>query len=473
MEAGAKRLLAETGLNLQHEQMLREMAEAGWPVDLGRQRVFFPEDKLEAALAEFTPLDWENLPPFRVQVGVYTRLWLPPGADKPVPQTLDSVARLTRLGDWLPHSGYMIGMGVPSEIPEPVLPLWLYFLAWRYAERLPSDGGGLHSRETIPYLREMGEIMAAARGGKVRDWLKIAVELKSPLMLASHYADVYYEMSRLGFSAGLTSMPSIGGSAPVTLAGAISVQLAEMWACNLVHRQFYPGEHLTSWRGGYGGQNLEYVPSLSPLDMRTCLWRFGRPETALVFAALGQLAQCRQAFFQANCFVGEGHAPSEELAYQKALTVIPSLLAGSCGTGSSGLLSLDEFMSPLQMILDDEFCGALMRMADGFAVNEETLATDLINQIGPGGVFLNQPHTAKHFRQELWLPRLWTSTNYSGWLASGAKTELQQAEDIYHQVMAEYHPRPFGEETEQALLEVMRRAERDLVGHETEISLPE
>ena len=118
---------------------------------------------LEAALARFQPFDWEHLPPYQVQCGVYTWQWLPPGAARPVPQTVQSVADLTRLGDWLPNADYMIGMGTPTEVPEPVLPLWCRFLAWRYAERTRSNGEPFFSLETMPYLQEMYEI--AARPG--------------------------------------------------------------------------------------------------------------------------------------------------------------------------------------------------------------------------------------------------------------------------------------------------------------------
>ena len=455
LEGSAKRLLARMGLQLEHEGMLQHLAEGGWPIDLEKRRVFFPEEQLEAALARFQPFDWDRLPPYQVQCGVYTWQWLPPRAERAVPQTVDSIARLTRLGDWLPNADYMIGMGTPSEVPDPVLPLWCRFLAWRYAERTRSDGEGFSALETVPYISEMCRIAGQPEGSG------IIGGMRSPLSLGRHYCELYWQAFQRGMPAGLYGMPSLGGTTPVTLAGGVAVQLAEIWAIAMVQQHFY------------GQETLGYGPSLSPLDMSTGLWRFGRPETGLTHVALGNLAKRRKASFHSNSFLAEAPEPSEEMAYGKALSAIPTLLAGSLGTGSSGLLSLDEVMSPTQMILDDEFAGALKRLAAGFEINEETLAEELVEAVGPGGTFMNQEHTARHFREELWLPKLWSRHNYAGWRAAGARTETAQAEEIYEQVMAEHHPRPFDEATEAALLAVIRRAERDLLGHETGIQVPE
>lgn len=455
IEGATKRVLARMGMQLEHEGMLRHLAEAGWPIDLNKRRVFFPEDRLEAALGRFEPFDWDHLPPYQVQCGVYTWLWLPPGAERAVPQTVETVANLTRLGDWLPNADCMIGMGTPTEVPAPVLPLWCRFLAWRYAERTRSDGEGYSTLETMPYVNEMCAIVGKPAGSGVIGGLR------SPLSLGRHYCEMYWESFQRGWPAGLYGMPSIGGTTPVTLAGAVSVQLAEIWAIALVQQHFY------------GQQTLGYGPSLSPLDMSTGHWRFGRPEVGLTHVAIGNLAKRRRASFHSNSFLAEAGQPSEEMAYGKALSAIPTLLAGSLGTGSSGLLALDEVMSPVQMVLDDEFAGALKRLGAGFEITEETLAEELVEAVGPGGPFMGQDHTARHFREELWLPRLWSRHNYAGWLTAGAKTERQQAEEIYAQVMAEHHPQPFDEATERALLAVIRKAERDLLGQETRIEPPE
>ena len=57
------------------------------------------------------------------------------------------------------------------------------------------------------------------------------------------------------------------------------------------------------------------------------------------------------------------------------------------------------------MLLDDESIGFVKRFMEGIELSEETLALDLIHEVGPGGNFLQEDHTFKHFRKETWYPR--------------------------------------------------------------------
>jgi trimethylamine---corrinoid protein Co-methyltransferase len=57
------------------------------------------------------------------------------------------------------------------------------------------------------------------------------------------------------------------------------------------------------------------------------------------------------------------------------------------------------------MILDNEYLSAIKRLAAGCEVNEETLAFDVVKEVGIGNSFIGHEHTASHFRTELWEPR--------------------------------------------------------------------
>ncbi|MFH1903763.1 MAG: trimethylamine methyltransferase family protein [Candidatus Omnitrophota bacterium] len=451
IEASAIQILTNTGINLQNSYMLKILAEHGWPTDMSKETVFFPPNQLEEFLQDSEQLDWDNLPPLRIQGGLYTWQWLPPDADKPKPATIESTVNLTRLGDYLDNIDTMCGMGTPSDVPKQILPLWQYFISWRYAAKTNSSAGGIFNRECIPYLKEMGSIMAAEKGGTARDYVSLGMELISPLRFGRYEAEVYYQCYQEGLAVGLMSMPSLGGTAPVTLAGACALQLAEIWACNILNRVFY------------GTKKLYYISAISVIDMRQGFWRFGRPESALLHMALGQLAYKRGAAFTANCFACDAKRPSVEAGYQKALDTIPAILAGTIGTGSCGMLSLDEYNSPIQLILDNEFAGALKRMTAGFDISDETLALDLINRIGPGGNYLAELHTAKNFRTEIWFPKIWTGLSDSGWMGAGCKLDIDYARDIYEEVMKNYHPRGISEKTEKKLMDVIKTAEEKIV----------
>jgi trimethylamine--corrinoid protein Co-methyltransferase len=152
------------------------------------------------------------------------------------------------------------------------------------------------------------------------------------------------------------------------------------------------------------------------------------------------------------------------MGMQKAINALPAIMAGTSRLGNLGLLSVDEIGSPIQLIIDNEYAGALQRFARGFKIDEESLAFDLIKELGPGGLFTGTKHTARHFRKEHWQPRLFSREMYNAWIAGDGKIDIERARDVYDEAMRTHDKVYIGDETERALLKVIERARRELAG---------
>jgi trimethylamine---corrinoid protein Co-methyltransferase len=183
----------------------------------------------------------------------------------------------------------------------------------------------------------------------------------------------------------------------------------------------------------------------------------------LTHLAIGQLARHYGATFEANSFLGDAKTPSCEIGMQKALTAIPAIMAGTCSLGTLGLLSVDEIASPIQLIIDNEFAGALQRFARGFEVNEDTLAYDLIHEVGPGGLFTGTEHTVKHYRKEHWQPAIFSREMYNSWLTGDHKNDIERAREVYVQIMRSHYNVYIHEDTEKSLVEVIEKATTSLL----------
>jgi len=138
-------------------------------------------------------------------------------------------------------------------------------------------------------------------------------------------------------------------------------------------------------------------------------------------------------------------------------------MAGTLGLECYGLVSNAEANSPVQLVVDDEYLGAIKRFCAGFEVNEETLAWDLLRQRGIGGNFLDAEHTARHFRREHWQPALFSREPLNAWLAGERKLAADLAREKAEAILRDHHPQGMDEETEQALVQVIRQAERELL----------
>ena len=83
------------------------------------------------------------------------------------------------------------------------------------------------------------------------------------------------------------------------------------------------------------------------------------------------------------------------------------VLAGAVGIGTVGHLENAVTFSPLQLVIDNELVRYVRRaIRTPWVVDDETLATELIHAVGPGGNYLSEPHTAEHFRDELFFSPL-------------------------------------------------------------------
>jgi len=108
---------------------------------------------------------------------------------------------------------------------------------------------------------------------------------------------------------------------------------------------------------------------------------------------------------------------------------VPTLMGVDCLSLFGGVLDFGLTASYEQMLIDNEMAGQLLRIRKGFEVNPDTLAEDLIRATPHGGHFLDSEHTLRHYRTELFFPRLADRQSYESWSAGGSQDLTQRARD--------------------------------------------
>jgi trimethylamine--corrinoid protein Co-methyltransferase len=197
------------------------------------------------------------------------------------------------------------------------------------------------------------------------------------------------------------------------------------------------------------------------MDMRTTIRPYGRPEMAIANLMTAQLARHYGASFSGQAGLSDAKLPSVEAGAQKALTAVPTLLAGGSVWLDAGLLSIDEVFSPVQMVLDNEFLGALKRFVHEFQITQETIGLETIVEAGPGGHFLDKQHTVAHFREEHWNPTIWSRRMLRPWMEEGRHLDADKAREVARQVLCEVRQRGWetGEMSASLEREVLRTIE--------------
>lgn len=461
------KILSEIGVTCAHDTLLDRLADMGAVVDRAPQVVRFPVAWLERFLAESCDeyddddalevsctLPWGKRRAYsggmEATAGCYPQFCLTDDG-RFVPHTQATIADFTRLADALPHIDRLGVMGVPSDVPPLLGPLVMRLLAWKHANRKLSGCGEVRDVRLIPHILEMGRIVADHRGEPESRTSFAEVELLSPLRFGAVEAEIFVRFWQAGLKAGIGFMPIAGASTPVTLAACLSIMIAESLFVSILYRACY------------GLKKLYLQANSSGLDMRTGMFPFGRPERALLILAAGQMARHYHAGLWASVIHNDSKAEDIEAGYAASFNAIPGIMAGTIGLESYGLVSCGEANSAVQLVIDDEYVGALKRFTAGFEVSADTLAWEDVLERGIGGTFLNTDHTAAHFRREFWQPGLFTRETLNSWLTGDRKHAVERAREKAAALLAEHHPVGVDEATEQALREVIARAGRELL----------
>lgn len=446
----ALRILNEVGLEIQNQRLLEVIADFGLPVDYQAQRVRFPPKSVERFIAEAEKYNWEKATPsVGGSAGVYHGMYHDPASGELVPWTEERLAFYFDLPCHLAHidGAHMLGCRLP--VPGLLEPLYERYYCWKYGA---VEGSSIYLDELCPYLLELYELLAEEREVSLAEVFKGTVYLVPPLKLGRHEAyQVAYFWER-GLRVRIGDMYALGATAPATLAGAVALNLAERLALCMLNWVLF------------GEKRLHLSTSISVMDMRTMIYPYGRPEMAVTNLMTAQLARHYGVSFSGHAGLTDAKLPSVEAGAQKALTAIPTLLAGGRLWLDAGLLSIDEVCSPVQMILDNEFLSALQRFAHAFQITEEAIGLETIIEAGPGGHFLDKLHTVHHYRAEHWQPTIWSRQMVKPWLAEGSRLDADKAREMALELQRrERQPSGMSGTLEREVLHVIERARKALV----------
>jgi len=245
-------------------------------------------------------------------------------------------------------------------------------------------------------------------------------------------------------------MAMTSATAPATLAGTLAQENAEILAGIVVTQLLAPGTAIT-----YGG-----IPHI--MDPATSICSFGSPEQGLMALAMAQIAHFYGFPVYINVGLTDAKVPDAQAGMEKASTMLLGVLAGADTFGHCGICGTDHAGSLLWLALDNELMNYIKRIARGFEVNTETLATSVIKSVGPAGNFLAETHTVEHFRQELWLSgQLWTRQSYDGWQARGAASFADRLAEHVNSILTTHTPQPLDEALSQEIDRIVKHAKHE------------
>ena len=363
------------------------------------------------------------------------------------PAVLQHVRDSARLLDALDNATTVTPFFTPQGVPGPLMSLAMY------RHTLPNTTKPVHG----PGVQTAAEVRLAVRMAAVigppAEVLTLSVSPISPLTFPDGLVGAILDSARLGIPFAPLPCPTAGATAPMSLAGAVAQQNAEVLASVVLAQLAKPGLPIT------------YCGRLAMMEPRTGASVWGGVELGLASAATVQVAHRYGLPVNVYGFSTNSHTLEIQSGYERALNAIVPALTGADELSGIGEMAAGIAGSYAQTVCDDEIAASVHRLRRGITVDEDALAVSIIAAAMDGSHnFLSEKHTVRYLRSgEIMRTHLSERRDWHEWDRAGRQDMAGRAQAEAERLLAEHQVLPLSELQEQELDEIMMEAEAQLL----------
>ena len=444
IHTAALEILEKIGVKMEHEGARSLLIDAGGKVydeEWIRLPSYLVEDAIRSAPKQIALCDQnghKTMPltdgHFFFGTGSDTTFTLDLESGERRPCVLNDTGRFARLVDALPHFSFAMSMSNPQDVPKIE-----YIYVYAFAEMIRNTNKPLvfiaDRREDIEKIHQLACMVAGSEDRlRQKPFLLNYSEAISPLRFPGNVVDRLMFCAEKEIPICLPSGSNAGGGAPVTLAGALALGIAENLMGLVIHQ-------LT-----HRGAPFLFGPNVSVLDMKSTVVSYGCPEWSLTQAAL---ADMRDEIYGLPIWAFAGASDAKVVDAQAGAEAMFSILTAMLSRCNLihdvGYLEYGNTSSLEMVTIADELIAMARHFHKGIPVNPTTLALDALERVknaGSKGIFLTDDHTFDHFEEALFLPNLIDRNRYDTWLNEGGKDLYQRSNDRAREILSSHNLEP-------------------------------
>ena len=431
------RVLEHTGVRVYHHEALALLREAGCAISddtLARIPAPLVEKCMRRVPSRVEIYDRLGRPAMRLEG---RRVYFGPGTDLIHTYDLDSgelratryedVARNTRICDALENYDYAASMGLATDRPRERCYAYNFrAMVENTVKPIMFTSAGLEDTRDIAAMAE-----AVAGGAEALRRRPFIIQYSEPISPLSHGEEA---LGKLLFCAerGIPIIYTPGlascATAPATNAGILVTATAECLSGAVIQQLHRPGAPLISGA----------VATI--MDVRTSIFSYGAPELRLNHSAYADLFHHYRIPTWGTAGCTDAHALDEQAGFEMAAGLLMAALDGTNLVHDVGYLGQGLIGHGGALVMCDEMIAWVKRITRGFEVSDDALATDTIEEVGPGGHFLTADHTLRHFRRTQWRPRLLNRDPLQAWRERGAPTYAEVCTERARDILNTHQP---------------------------------
>ncbi len=455
LQAATLQILEDVGVKFPSTMALEILADHGAKVDMASQVVRFPPDLVKRALASapryFTM--GARVPEYDLHLADGVTWFTTDGCgietidfDTRIqrPSRKSDVAEMARIADYLPSVGFYWPM-VSAQDHGRTAPLHEVDAAFNNTvKHVQSETvmGAVPAR----YVIEMATVIAGSREAlRARPPFSDLICTIAPLVQDDAGIESALVLAEAGIPVGFLAMPTLGTTAPATLAGAFAVGDAEVISGAVLLQLAYPGTPvfhsiMQAWADPRNGNYVTYS-----VDSRT---RYAPVEMAHHWG-LPSLGACYGT-----------DSPAAGTWQAAAEVVLDPVLAGLTSPEIVTGMGLDRtytLLYPEGLLLDDDIYQRARHALLALDVNDETLALDVVASVGPGGHYLAEKHTRTHMPTALR-----RGLTHEPAETGGYRDAVEVAREKAAWIRANHHPEPLEAAQQAELARILAAADREI-----------
>jgi trimethylamine--corrinoid protein Co-methyltransferase len=345
---------------------------------------------------------------------------------------LEDVGQMARVVDALDNIHFFLIPIYPTDLDDEKVEISKYYAA--LANTTKHVQAGAYTLQGIRDVIAMSErIVGGPEALRERPIVSFITSwMVSPLKFATDVTALLIEVCRQGMPVVLSAAPMAGSTSPVTLAGTLAQLNAEQLSGLTLTQLVNPGTPVL----------IGPIPATA--DMRSGKYIAGTVELGVSNAAIAQLAQFYDVPIYNSAGMTESKLPDIQAGMEKAQSVIQVALAGTNFIHhAAGMLEDMSTIAYEQFVIDNEMLGMAMRAVRGIEVNNDTLALEAIERVGPGGHYLADEHTMRYMRTEHYYPSdVFDRRGRGEWAADGSEDAWARAKRAARHILEHHQPEP-------------------------------
>ncbi len=354
---------------------------------------------------------------------------------------LGDIENAARVADALENIDFIMSYGIPHNVPPLLQGLESFYAMMKNSVKPMVVTASSGRRDILEKFLEIGAAVAGSEAKLQQNpFFAVYNEPVAPLKHSRECMEILLFCSEHRIPVLYPPVVQAGLSGPATMAGSIAQGNAEGLAGLVVTQLNNPGSPFIAGSGG-----------VTIFDMKDSAFPYGAPEWHMGDVVFSQLARRYKlpSWNIAGC--SDAKLPDQQAAIEGAQSILMSALGGGnlihdIGYLNSGLTGSLDFL-----VMMEETIAMTKRVLKNFKIDSETLALDTIAKVGPGGNFLTEKHTLDHFKDEAWVPDLFSRRSMEDWEKKGSKTMKDAAQEKVKEILEGHEPEPLGEEVSEEI----------------------